>query len=89
MAEFFVEFRNDHRFVLRTLVDLRKAVEARDFASARQLVEALDTAAGPHMEFEERYLYRHSSRFWEKNGSNRSLATTKAQRKCSLKRSKF
>jgi len=57
MAEFFVEFRNDHRFVLRTLVDLRKAVEAHDFASARQLVEALDTAAGPHMEFEERYLY--------------------------------
>jgi len=36
---------------------LRKAVEARDVASARQLVEALDAAAGPHMEFEERYLY--------------------------------
>lgn len=57
MADFFAEFRNDHRLVLRTLIDLRKAVDARDFARAHQLVEALDNAAGTHMEFEERYLY--------------------------------
>jgi hypothetical protein len=57
MADFFAEFRNDHRFVLRTLVDLRKAVDAGDLATARQLLDALDNAAGPHMEFEERFLY--------------------------------
>ncbi|MFA0750858.1 MAG: hypothetical protein SLRJCFUN_001261 [Candidatus Fervidibacter sp.] len=57
MADFFAEFRNDHRFVLRTLVDLRKAVDADDLATVRQLLEALDKAAGPHMEFEERFLY--------------------------------
>jgi iron-sulfur cluster repair protein YtfE (RIC family) len=57
MADFFAEFRSDHRFVLRTLVDLRKAVDAGDLATARQLLDALDGAAGPHMEFEERFLY--------------------------------
>lgn len=57
MADFFTEFRNDHRFVLRTLVDLRKAIDAGEFSRALELVEALDKAAGPHMEFEERFLY--------------------------------
>ena len=57
MADFFAEFRNDHRFVLRTLVDLRKAVDAGDLATARQPLDALDNAAGPNMEFEERFLY--------------------------------
>ncbi len=57
MADFFTEFRSDHRFVLRTLMDIRKAVDAGEYARARELVEALDSAAGPHMEFEERFLY--------------------------------
>jgi len=57
MADFFTEFRNDHRSVLRTLLEIRKAVEAGEYARALELVEALDNAAGPHMEFEERFLY--------------------------------
>ncbi len=57
MADFFTEFRNDHRFVLRALVDLREAIDAHDVARAFQVLEALDAATGPHMEFEERYLY--------------------------------
>ncbi|MGQ9463878.1 MAG: hypothetical protein ACUVTP_12740 [Candidatus Fervidibacter sp.] len=53
MSDFFTEFRNDHRFVLRTLLELRKAIDAGKFCRALELVEALDEAAGPHMEFEE------------------------------------
>lgn len=57
MADFFVEFRSDHRAVLRALLDIRKAIEGQDFRRAYELFDGLDKAAGPHMEFEERYLY--------------------------------
>lgn len=57
MADFFTEFRNDHRFVMRTLIEILKRLDARDFAGARELWEELDKATGPHMEFEEQYLY--------------------------------
>lgn len=57
MSDFFTEFRNDHRFVLQKLLEIRKAVDVGEYARARELVEALDNAAGPHMEFEEHFLY--------------------------------
>ncbi len=50
MADFLSEFSNDHRFVLRTLVDIRKGVDAGEYVHARELVEALDNAARPQME---------------------------------------
>jgi len=57
MADFFAEFRGDHRWVMQTLLEVQRALEQRQWERALELVEALDRATGPHMEFEEKHLY--------------------------------
>lgn len=53
----FREFKEDHRKIRDTLLDLRAAFAARDVQKARRLVAELNVLAGPHFRFEEETLY--------------------------------
>ncbi len=50
-------FVEDHRKLTRGYRDIRKALQADAVETAKQLADDLDRMAGPHIEFEERYLY--------------------------------
>ena len=50
-------FIEDHRRLSRGYRDIMEAIEDDNFPAARAIAENLDRAAGPHIEFEERYLY--------------------------------
>ncbi len=50
-------FVDDHQALTRGYRDLENAIESRDFATATKLAGELDKRAGPHIEFEERFLY--------------------------------
>ena len=50
-------FTDDHKVMMRGFRDLLQALDQRDYAAAARLATKLDLVAGPHIEFEERYLY--------------------------------
>ncbi|MBI4187348.1 MAG: hemerythrin domain-containing protein [Chloroflexi bacterium] len=52
-----VEFREDHRKVRDSLLDLASAAEAGDLARARDILGRIDTMVGPHFRYEEETLY--------------------------------
>lgn len=52
-----VEFREDHRKVRDSLLDLASAAQARDVAKARDILGQIDTLVGPHFRYEEETLY--------------------------------
>ena len=50
-------FDEGHRSIIRGYRDLIGQLEQRNFVAASQAASRLDTIAGPHIEFEEKYLY--------------------------------
>jgi hypothetical protein len=52
-----VEFREDHRKVRDSLLDLASAAEARDVAKGRDILGQIDAMIGPHFRYEEETLY--------------------------------
>ncbi len=52
-----VEFREDHRKVRDSLLDLADAAEAGDVAKAGDILGQIDVMVGPHMRYEEETLY--------------------------------
>ena len=52
-----IEFREDHRKVRDSLLDLASAAEAGDVAKARDALGQIDVLAGPHFRYEEETLY--------------------------------
>ncbi|MBI2869836.1 MAG: hemerythrin domain-containing protein [Chloroflexi bacterium] len=51
------EFREDHRKVRDSLLDLAAAAEAGDIARAREILGRIDAMVGPHFRYEEETLY--------------------------------
>ena len=56
------EFVEDHRKMTRGYRELIDLLENRDFVGASHAASRLDTVAGPHIEFEEKYLYPHAAK---------------------------
>lgn len=56
-TNFIKEFREDHRKVRDSLIEIGNALEKPDVAKARQILGKLDTLVGPHFRFEEEDLY--------------------------------
>lgn len=52
-----VEFREDHRKVRDSLLELASAAEAGDLAKASEILGLIDTMVGPHFRYEEESLY--------------------------------
>lgn len=50
-------FIQDHRSLARGYRELIELLNQRDFVAASHAASRLDTVAGPHIEFEEKYLY--------------------------------
>ena len=50
-------FIDDHQVMIRGYRDMLHALEQRDLAAAARLSAKVDAIAGPHIEFEEQYLY--------------------------------
>jgi hypothetical protein len=50
-------FLADHQAMLRGFQDLIAALAREDWEAAVRAASRLDTVAGPHIEFEEKYLY--------------------------------
>ena len=50
-------FVEDHKTMTRGYRDLLAAIEAGEYVSATTLATKLDALAGPHIAFEEQYLY--------------------------------
>ncbi|MFQ5952146.1 MAG: hemerythrin domain-containing protein [Candidatus Omnitrophota bacterium] len=51
------EFRNDHRKVRDSLLELIDVLKAKDVAKAKEILGNLNTMVGPHFRFEEEHLY--------------------------------
>ena len=51
------EFREDHRKVRDGLLDIIKALKAKDVVTARQILGNLNVLVGPHFRYEEETLY--------------------------------
>jgi len=58
MKDFFTEFRNDHRQIRDLIMDLKSAFIRKEMSEAGNLVERLNSIAGPHFLFEEQCLYQ-------------------------------
>lgn len=56
-VDFIQEFREDHRKVRDSLIDIGDALERRDVTKARQILDKLNILVGPHFRFEEETLY--------------------------------
>ena len=52
-----IEFREDHRKVRDSLLDLANAAEAGDVDKARDILGQIDVMIGPHFRYEEESLY--------------------------------
>ena len=52
-------FVEDHRSMTRGYRELIELLDQGDFVAASHAASRLDTIAGPHIEFEEKYLYPH------------------------------
>ena len=50
-------FVDDHQKLTRGYADARQAVESDDLTAAKRIAEQLDQPAGPHIAFEEQFLY--------------------------------
>jgi|GEM_PF-6914845 len=50
-------FIDDHRLMMQSLNRLLEALEANDLSTAAKVAHELDHVAGPHIRFEEKYLY--------------------------------
>lgn len=57
MHELENAFIEDHQKLSRGYWNIIDAIQAGNFDKARTLAEELDRVAGPHIEFEEKYLY--------------------------------
>jgi hypothetical protein len=53
----FAAFREDHAVLGRGFHDLSQSLRVRDIAAARAAADNVDTLAGAHIAFEERYFY--------------------------------
>lgn len=51
------EFHSDHTKVVNALMDLRRAIQARDPARVRTVLDEANKLVGPHFKFEELHLY--------------------------------
>ncbi len=58
-----VEFREDHRKVRDSLLELASAAEGGDLDKARTALGAIDALAGPHFRYEEESLYPSMKEF--------------------------
>ena len=56
-AEVIEEFREDHRIVRDSLIELASALERKEIDKAREVLERLNKLLGPHFRFEEEKLY--------------------------------
>ncbi len=73
--DFMAEFREEHRKVRDSLLDIIEAFGAKDVAKAREILGEINTAAGPHCRFEEDAFYpalrvflgEHMERFFEEH----------------------
>jgi hypothetical protein len=54
-------FIDDHRAVTRGYRELIEHLQRQDLVAASHAASRLDTLAGPHIEFEEKYLYPQAS----------------------------
>jgi hypothetical protein len=52
-----VEFREDHRKVRDSLLEIIEALKSKDMEQSRQILDRLDRMVGPHFRFEEESLY--------------------------------
>jgi hemerythrin-like domain-containing protein len=55
-------FVSDHRQITRRLSRLLKAVRDGDFEQSREIAVEVNRLAGPHIQFEEEFLYPHIAR---------------------------
>jgi hypothetical protein len=62
LAPLAAAFVNDHKHLIRGLAQLKEALESGDLEGAQRIANALDLSAGPHIAFEERYLYPEVAR---------------------------
>lgn len=51
------EFHADHAQVVKALMNLRTAIQARDVGKVRATLDEANQLVGPHFKFEEKYLY--------------------------------
>ncbi len=56
-AKVIEEFREDHRIVRDSLIELASALESKEIEKAREVLERLNKLLGPHFRFEEEKLY--------------------------------
>ena len=57
------EFREDHRKVRDSVLDIADALRNRDVQKAREILGRLDAMVGPHFRYEEESLYPALRRF--------------------------
>jgi hemerythrin HHE cation binding domain-containing protein len=57
------EFHSDHQKVVNALFDLRQAIETSDVSRVRSILDSAEGLVGPHLKFEELYLYPALERF--------------------------
>ena len=55
-------FVDDHKQLTRALKQLKDALGRHDLSEAKRIAEELDRAAGPHILFEEEFLYPEVAR---------------------------
>lgn len=55
--QFRLIFRDEHRGILKTLLDLMRTFEARDLPRIRSLLHQAAVYTGPHFRYEEESLY--------------------------------
>ena len=51
------EFREDHRKVRDGLLELMEALQSKDVAKARKILDKINVLVGPHFRYEEEILY--------------------------------
>jgi len=57
------EFREDHRKVRDSVLEIADALKRKDLATARKILGELDAFVGPHFRYEEENLYPALRRF--------------------------
>lgn len=62
MSSLNEEFTRDHRKLTQGFLAVAKAIENDQLDEARVLADELDQVAGPHIAFEEEFLYPHVSK---------------------------
>jgi Hemerythrin HHE cation binding domain len=84
MAPLTTAFVDDHQQLTRALKQLKDALGRHDLSEAKRIAEELDCAAGPHILFEEAFLYPevarahgrdYIDRLYEEHRAGRDLLT--------------